>query len=59
MNGNKVITAAEFLKKENNLLEANRKEIYQQFPPSKKFLQWVHKTSNNKISNKPPIDSNS
>ena len=58
MNGNKIITAAEFLKKENHLLEANRKEIYQQFPPSTNFLQWVQNTSKNKIVDKPPIDCN-
>ncbi|MCW3997936.1 MAG: hypothetical protein NWF10_05130, partial [Candidatus Bathyarchaeota archaeon] len=54
-NGHKIITAAEFLSTENKLLEANRKELYQRFPPSIEFRQWIQHVLSRKTSFKPPI----
>lgn len=54
-NGHKIITAAEFLSTENKLLEANRKELYQRFPPSIEFRQWIQHVLSRKTSIKPPI----
>jgi uncharacterized protein len=52
--GHKVFTAAEFLGKENLLLESNRKNLYRDYPPTEKFEQWV-KTLRIKKIEKPPI----
>jgi predicted metallo-beta-lactamase superfamily hydrolase len=52
--GHKVLTAAEFTNQKNHFLEANRKNLYQTFPPPEKFQQWI-KTLNNKNIHKPPI----
>ena len=54
-NGNKIITAAEFLSKENKLYEANREELYLKIPPSKKFRNWVDKVLIKKKIHKPPL----
>jgi len=39
--GHKVMTAAEFLGKQNNLLEAKRKQLFAEEPPDKGFLKWA------------------
>ncbi|MCL1977492.1 MAG: hypothetical protein FWG55_05265 [Candidatus Bathyarchaeota archaeon] len=52
--GHDFLSAAEFIGKENRLLEANRKNLYKTFPPSKEFQLWI-KTLNSKTIQKPPI----
>jgi len=41
--GHRVITSAEFLGKENYLLEAYRKRLYANEPPSADFIKWLKK----------------
>jgi predicted metallo-beta-lactamase superfamily hydrolase len=40
-NSNSVITAAEYLGLNDNLLEASRKMLYEREPPSDEFLAWT------------------
>jgi uncharacterized protein len=52
--GHSVVTAAEFAGEENLFLESKRKQLYEEFPPSKEFQQWTRE-SEAKISHiKPP-----
>lgn len=53
--GCKVLTAAEFLCKENAFLEAMRKRLFAENPPSKDFEKWMHEGVNAKKLVKPPI----
>jgi predicted metallo-beta-lactamase superfamily hydrolase len=53
--GGKVMTAANYLGKENVFLEARRKQLYSDYPPSNEFLRWTRK-SRERISHiKPPL----
>jgi uncharacterized protein len=52
--GHTIVTAAEYMGAENNFLEAKRKELYDQQPPTTEFKTWM-KTLNNKQIPKPPI----
>jgi hypothetical protein len=49
-----IMTAAEFSGRENFFLEAKRKQLYLDHPPSTEFKQWMKTLNNNKIG-KPPI----
>jgi len=40
-NGHKIVTAAEYMQKENNLLEFNRKHLFKNEPPSNQFEKWM------------------
>ena len=51
----KILTAAEFLTKKNFLLEAKRKRLFIDNPPSKEFEQWMRKNKATKKHVKPPI----
>jgi hypothetical protein len=51
----KVLTAAEFLREENALLEAKRKRLYVENPPSREFEKWMNLSMANKKCLKPPI----
>lgn len=53
--GCKVLTAAEFLREENAFLEAKRKRLYAENPPSKEFEKWMNSSMANKKCLKPPI----
>jgi predicted metallo-beta-lactamase superfamily hydrolase len=53
--GNTVMTAAEYLGLKNFLLEAKRKRLYAENPPSKQFEQWIHEPMEKKRKIKPPI----
>jgi len=53
--GCKVLTAAEFLGKENALLEAMRKRLFSENQPSKEFEKWMHGSMITKKQVKPPI----
>jgi len=52
--GHEFLTTAEFIGAENTFLEANRKNLYETFPPSEKFQLWT-KTLSNKGICKPPL----
>jgi uncharacterized protein len=52
--GHRVVTAAEFAGEENLFLESKRRQLYEEFPPSKEFRQWTRENEA-KISHvKPP-----
>ncbi|MEM3699624.1 MAG: hypothetical protein QXL57_02005 [Candidatus Bathyarchaeia archaeon] len=53
--GCKVLTAAEFLREENAFLEAFRKRLYVENPPSREFEKWMNASMTTKKSIKPPI----
>ncbi|MGB9684288.1 MAG: MBL fold metallo-hydrolase, partial [Candidatus Bathyarchaeales archaeon] len=53
--GHKVLTAAEFLGEENAFLEAMRKRIFVEKPPSKEFEKWMRESLNMKKKVKPPV----
>ena len=48
-----VLTAAEFLKRENTLLESKRKQLYETEPPDKEFMKWTRMPMP-KLQNTPP-----
>jgi len=53
--GCKVVTAAEFLGEKNVFLEAFRKKLFVDNPPSKEFEQWMRINDKEKKHFKPPI----
>jgi len=53
--GCKVLTAAEFLGKEDAFLEALRKRLFAEKPPSKEFEKWMDGSEKTKKHVKPPI----
>jgi len=53
--GCKVLTSAEFLGKENSFLEALRKRLFIENPPSKEFERWMRGNSEAKKHAEPPI----
>jgi len=53
--GHWVITAAEFLKRQNNLLECQRKELFEVEPPDSEFERWMKLPSLKRKQIKPPI----
>ncbi len=52
--GHSIFTASEYAGLENNFLEAKRKQLFREQPPSDEFKQWM-KTLNNKQISKPPL----
>jgi hypothetical protein len=50
-----VLTAAEFLREENAFLEAIRKRLYVENPPSSEFEKWMNASMTVKKRVKPPI----
>jgi len=53
--GSTLQTAAEFLGKKSILLEASRKRLFSEDPPSKEFKTWMKSTDDNKKHTRPPI----
>ncbi|MDI6691148.1 MAG: hypothetical protein QME50_04670 [Candidatus Bathyarchaeota archaeon] len=53
--GCKVLTVAEFLREENAFLEALRKRLYVESPPSREFEKWMNSSMTVKKRVKPPI----
>lgn len=53
--GNTVLTAAEFLGKENNLLEFRRRQLFETEPPSSAFKKWMKLPLQKRKLEKPPI----
>ena len=54
--GHKVLTAAEFSGKNNTLLEATRKQLFEKKPPPKEFQKWMRKSEEKKKRVKPPLN---
>jgi uncharacterized protein len=52
--GHRVLTAAEFAGQENDFLEAKRRELFRDHPPTAEFKAWM-KTLKNKTIQKPPL----
>ena len=53
--GYEILTAAEFLGKQNAFLEATRKRLFVENPSSKEFEKWMRESINMKKHVKPPI----
>lgn len=53
--GHLVVTAAEFLKKNNNLLESRRKQLFETEPPSSDFEKWMRMPLEKRKMVKPPV----
>lgn len=53
--GHRVVTAAEFLKKPNNLLECQRNGLFEVEPPGSEFEKWMKLSSLKRKQIKPPI----
>jgi predicted metallo-beta-lactamase superfamily hydrolase len=53
--GHKILTAAEFLGEKNVFLEAVRKQLFIEKPPSTEFQKWMRKNRTTKRHVKPPI----
>ncbi len=53
--GHTVLTAAEFLKKENNLLEYRRRELFEAEPPSRDFKRWMRLPRSERRKTRPPM----
>lgn len=53
--GHSVVTAAEFLKNKNNILEFRRKQLFEMEPPSSKFNEWMKLPRPKRKLIKPPI----
>lgn len=53
--GCRILTAAEFLGKENTFLEAERKRLFVEDPPSIEFEKWMHKSVDVQKHLQPPI----
>ena len=50
-----VVTAAEFVGKENNLLESGRKHLFEAYPPTLEFEKWTKLPQPKRKLVKPPI----
>ncbi len=55
--GKRVVTAAEFVGEENRLLEAKRKQLFKDFPPSAEFERWYRLEERKRRKTKPPLTS--
>jgi len=51
----KVVTGAEYTKRENNFLEFRRRYLFETDPPSVQFEKWMKLTLSERKLNKPPI----
>ena len=54
-NGNSVSSVAEFMGKENNLLEARRKKLYEENSPDAEFQKWLKMESAKQSTTLHPI----
>jgi len=51
----RLLTAAEFLGLENEFLEARRRELYEEYPPSEEFLRWMKLPEMERMRTPPPL----
>ena len=54
-NGNRVSSIAEFMGKDNNLLEAKRKKLYYENPPDGEFQKWLKMKPAKQSATLPPV----
>ena len=54
-NGHSVLTAAEFVGKENNFLEFRRRQLFEIEPPSSEFEKWMRMPLQKRKLEKPPV----
>jgi predicted metallo-beta-lactamase superfamily hydrolase len=54
-NGNTLLTAAEYLGKENNFLEFHRRQLFEMEPPSSEFEKWMRMPLQKRKLKKPPM----
>jgi predicted metallo-beta-lactamase superfamily hydrolase len=54
-NGRSVVTAAQFLNKENSLLESKRKQLFETVPPTDEFKRWMKLPLEKRRLLKPPL----
>jgi hypothetical protein len=54
--GHVIATAAEFVRRKNNLLEIQRKELFENEPPSSEFRMWLKLPLPKRKLTRPPID---
>jgi predicted metallo-beta-lactamase superfamily hydrolase len=53
--GHRVVTAAEFLRQDDQLLEAQRRHLYEAEPPSVEFLKWTRLSREKRRTVQPPL----
>jgi predicted metallo-beta-lactamase superfamily hydrolase len=53
--GHKVLTAAEFLGRPNNVLESRRRELYKSDKPSEAFMKWMRLSDLKQKETPPPV----
>ena len=53
--GHKVLTAAEYIGEKNAFLEAMRRRLFAEKPPSKEFEKWMRENIKTKKKTKPPL----
>ncbi len=53
--GHSVVTAAEFLDEENNLLELRRRQLFEEELPNSEFSEWVKLPRSKRKLTKPPL----
>jgi len=54
--GGSIMTAAEYLGKQPRLLEANRRKLYEDNPPSREFIKWTKLNKEKQRLVKPPLE---
>jgi uncharacterized protein len=54
--GGSIMTAAEYLGEQPRLLEANRRRLYEENPPSRQFIKWTKLNKEKQRLVKPPIE---
>jgi predicted metallo-beta-lactamase superfamily hydrolase len=53
--GGSIMTAAEYVGEQPRLLEANRRSLYQEKPPSRQFMKWTGMDNEEQRLVKPPV----
>ena len=56
LSGGSIMTAAEYIGEQPRLLEANRKVLYQDKPPSRQFIKWTKMNKEKQRLVKPPLE---
>lgn len=54
--GNSLLTAAEYIRKTPNLLEANRRTLYEEEPPCERFIKWTRLAKEKQRQLSPPLE---
>jgi predicted metallo-beta-lactamase superfamily hydrolase len=54
--GGMIVTAAEYIGEQPRLLEANRRTLYEENPPSRQFIKWTKMNKERQRLVKPPLE---